>query len=619
MNINILQRTAIAFFLGASLTSCAVVKSESFTTKDGQAKAPKHQAGVTYFLPMKRMKLKGEIKLPGPKEIAKAAKAYADAQKAEADAKKAVGEAKKKYESAKKTYDAAIAPNAKPKLSEAQKKKLKEARDKAKTAYDIAQLEHNRTKAVTKQKLDELNALVVGQDVSKPKPSMKVKVELLPADPDPDAMFYARAWHSWLRDDNVVLKVNDRGLLTSSTVTADDKTDEILVELAGFVGTFFTGVPFDAGSVGALYSDSVGLEEIENCTPLTPLEFEYVFDPIEWSVTDYYFESGIRPGVYVDPETIKEIRAYQRLLACYGRRLKIDRLGREGDGKASDRFDDADPSPNRSAIRASRPYGAEQPRVENAHLLEDSDRVSYLGYAYRPQLPYRVSVQRRMGRPEAEMPEVISDSDLEALQKRIEQLSGEVGDLASKSAARAGANDARLSDHERSSAAHSQPEKPDPSNEIEKNHALDRDFEVVEDKYLSQFDWISTQSSIVMLPNEGPTAYIPIKSAAFVKTVNDVEFENGVIKSWTTDRPSEALEFIRLPVEILKAFVSVPADIIKLRVDLSTQDASLAEKQIAQIEAQERLNKLEICLRDAERDEEVTALSCFEDDDDKGE
>ena len=101
----------------------------------------------------------------------------------------------------------------------------------------------------------------------------------------------------------------------------------------------------------------------------------------------------------------------------------------------------------------------------------------------------------------------------------------------------------------------------------------------------------------------------------FVKTVNDVKFEDGVIKSWTTERPSEALEIVRLPVKILKAFISVPTEIVKLHIDLSSEDASLAQKQIAQIEAQKQLAALEKCLEIAEK-EDTDALLCFPDEED---
>ena len=47
-----------------------------------------------------------------------------------------------------------------------------------------------------------------------------------------------------------------------------------------------------------------------------------------------------------------------------------------------------------------------------------------------------------------------------------------------------------------------------------------------------------------------------MRSSAFVKTVNDVAFDNGTIVSWHAVRPSEVAEVVRLPVRILKAVVS---------------------------------------------------------------
>lgn len=112
---------------------------------------------------------------------------------------------------------------------------------------------------------------------------------------------------------------------------------------------------------------------------------------------------------------------------------------------------------------------------------------------------------------------------------------------------------------------------------------------------------VTEQSLIVMLPNEGPIAYIPIKSSVFVKTINDVSFKDGAVISWDRNRPSELLEVVRLPVRLLKAFVSVPADLIKLRVNLDTEQKNLFEAQQAQIKAEESLRELQDCIEQLEK------------------
>jgi multidrug efflux pump subunit AcrA (membrane-fusion protein) len=117
-------------------------------------------------------------------------------------------------------------------------------------------------------------------------------------------------------------------------------------------------------------------------------------------------------------------------------------------------------------------------------------------------------------------------------------------------------------------------------------------------------------AALVLIPQLGPISYIPMRSSAFVKTVDDVTFSNGSITSWNASRPSEVFEVVRLPVRILTAIISVPAQILSLRVNLSDKDKALAASQQAQIAAQSELAALKSCLASAERDGTNTE-SCF--------
>jgi len=544
----------------SSLASCAVVKSESFKNESASStsvEAPESQAGVIYFLPMKRMKLSGEVKNPTIKDLTKATETYTKAKNAETTAGYESKLATNKYKKKKAAFDAATKPNAKDPLTADEKKKAQEELNKLTLEKKLAEHYHQLNKAVAAQSLAALNALMFNGDPNTPKPSITLKAELLPADPDPDATFYARPWHSWLRDDHLEISVTNKGLLSSSNAVSDDKTADILEEIAGIAGALADS----QGEVTTLANLGETQSNRDSCPMEKPLKFEFIFDPVEWIIVDHTIQNKLNsPAVDIDTTIAGEIYYYRQLLNCFGRRLVIDRLGREGDGKDSDSYSDDKPSPNRSSILASRPYGAESPET---HKLEDETRVSYLGYAYRPQLPYRVSIQRQLQIPPT------GDAAAEQTRKdHAEQINKKKNRQANNSEARAQIKPVILD------------------------------------------EWVTIQSSIVMLPNEAPTAYIPVKSAAFVKTINDVKFDNGMIKSWTTDRPSEVLEIVRLPIKILSAIVSVPAEILKLRIDLSSQDTSLAEKQIAQLKTQETLEILKECLRNAEK-QDTDAFACF--------
>jgi len=88
-----------------------------------------------------------------------------------------------------------------------------------------------------------------------------------------------------------------------------------------------------------------------------------------------------------------------------------------------------------------------------------------------------------------------------------------------------------------------------------------------------------TASTVVMLPQAGPVSFIPLKSSAFVKTINDVKFDNGTLVSWTSDRPSEVLSMVGLPIEIGKALFSIPAELLSVKIDYSSKDESLTNLQ----------------------------------------
>lgn len=119
------------------------------------------------------------------------------------------------------------------------------------------------------------------------------------------------------------------------------------------------------------------------------------------------------------------------------------------------------------------------------------------------------------------------------------------------------------------------------------------------------------QSATFLLPQVGPISYVPMRSSAFVKTVDNVVFADGMLTSWTASRPSELLEVVRLPVKLLKSVISVPAEIIKLRVDYSSQTESLSAAYAKQLAAEQQLKKLQECIRQLEASESSDASSCF--------
>ena len=84
---------------------------------------------------------------------------------------------------------------------------------------------------------------------------------------------------------------------------------------------------------------------------------------------------------------------------------------------------------------------------------------------------------------------------------------------------------------------------------------------------------------------------LPIQGAAFAKVSAKYAFKDGMPISADIDRPSQLVAVTALPVDILKALISVPAELIKLRVDYSSQAAAQAEAQVREAKAQQDLIK----------------------------
>lgn len=122
--------------------------------------------------------------------------------------------------------------------------------------------------------------------------------------------------------------------------------------------------------------------------------------------------------------------------------------------------------------------------------------------------------------------------------------------------------------------------------------------------------WQSVDAALLPLPQAGPVSYIPMNSSAFVKTVDDVSFQDGSIAAWTAERPSEVLEVVRLPVRVLTAIISIPAQILSLRVDYSSKEESLAAYQRKEMERDARNAELVACIRKAEAEGDL-ASACF--------
>lgn len=98
----------------------------------------------------------------------------------------------------------------------------------------------------------------------------------------------------------------------------------------------------------------------------------------------------------------------------------------------------------------------------------------------------------------------------------------------------------------------------------------------------------------VVVPDATTRFVLPFDGVAFAKASTKHVFKDGMAVEFNVERNSSALAVASLPVDMLKALVSVPASIIKLRVDYETQSA-------AQINAQANVKAAELALINAQQ------------------
>jgi hypothetical protein len=88
------------------------------------------------------------------------------------------------------------------------------------------------------------------------------------------------------------------------------------------------------------------------------------------------------------------------------------------------------------------------------------------------------------------------------------------------------------------------------------------------------------------MPNISPVELLPMKASLFTQTQSKFEFKDGMLLSWDSTRPSELGRVAAIPVEYARSIISLPAEIIQLRVNMRTNEKGLIESDTAALEAE---------------------------------
>jgi hypothetical protein len=103
----------------------------------------------------------------------------------------------------------------------------------------------------------------------------------------------------------------------------------------------------------------------------------------------------------------------------------------------------------------------------------------------------------------------------------------------------------------------------------------------------------------VLLPNEAVCLYVPVSRAAFVSTYTKVTFERGMLQEVVTDKPSQLVGFVKIPIDVASAILAIPAQLLTVRIQQSTLTKDLAAERLAALESQRKSVDEQIKLLDA--------------------
>lgn len=82
------------------------------------------------------------------------------------------------------------------------------------------------------------------------------------------------------------------------------------------------------------------------------------------------------------------------------------------------------------------------------------------------------------------------------------------------------------------------------------------------------------------MPNASPTEFVGYPTGALTETKYTIAFESGMLTSYNTERPSELLAAVNLPLDVVKAILTVPGELLTLRYKNLTEQNNLTGAQI---------------------------------------
>ena len=124
------------------------------------------------------------------------------------------------------------------------------------------------------------------------------------------------------------------------------------------------------------------------------------------------------------------------------------------------------------------------------------------------------------------------------------------------------------------------------------------------------YDSLSTEIKNILgiysltMPNAAPVISLDVTRAAFVEKDTVLEFKHGLLKKVTITKPSETKAFAKIPIDIGKEILSIPAELIQLKININTQKGTEASGETALLKNQILLIEEKLKLSEAQKKNE---------------
>jgi hypothetical protein len=106
----------------------------------------------------------------------------------------------------------------------------------------------------------------------------------------------------------------------------------------------------------------------------------------------------------------------------------------------------------------------------------------------------------------------------------------------------------------------------------------------------------AVSSAVVMLPNGSPILSLVPRRHSLVTAKASLLFDHGCPTAISFDSESSALAWFSLPLDMIKAFLSAPAEMIQLKLNFANTNAQLSTAQLTELNNQLSILKQQVAI-----------------------